>query len=781
MTEEKAPPATRGADERRQLIKRAGIVGLGTLASRLLGLVRDVVLAALFRRDETDAFFVAFTIPNALRQLLGEGAVASAVVPILTGTLETDGDEAARGFFARARGASLLALTVVTALGMIFARPLTELFADGYHARPEEFERTVSLTRWVFPYIFFMGTAALGAAALNAKRAFGVAAFAPGLLNVAWLIAAVTLPPILLAHGIDRAQALTIGVLAGGVLQVVAQWPALRRIGYLARPRFDLRDPRVREMGRRIAPMAFGIGVYYVDLTLSRRFLSELEPGAQSYFTWAMRLCDFPQGIFVMALSTAALPSLSALAARGERGELAETYAHGLKLALFVALPASTLLAACAHPIVVALFQRGQFGPLASDETARALLWQGAAIWTVSVVRQTVPVFYALGDSKTPVWISALDLLAFIAPRARPARIARSRRHQHRRRRIERGADGAARRRPPPPSPRAAWPGGAPSAPVGRAHHVRVAGGRRLRVGRRHPRRAYRRVTGPFERLLPATAAGAAFLVSFVLAAHLVGSSELRELGQGGRSPPRQASRPRTWYGPLKMKPEDLRITEAEFAAGAINVKGLPAPMLAELAFAGRSNAGKSSVMNTLVQRKSLVRTSSTPGCTRQLNVLQGRSQDRALARSRRPPRLRLRQAVEEGEVDLGRHDRIVHPDARHLARGGPHRRRPPRVSKTTTASSSSSSSLRVPAEAIAPLRAFVVATKLDKLPLNQQKPRLFALKNEMKKAGIGGAPIGFSAVTGEGRDILWGKLLAAVDGNQDVAPIQMQAAPAEA
>ncbi len=527
-----APAGTRGADERRQLVKRAGIVGLGTLASRVLGLARDVVLAALFRRDETDAFFVAFTIPNALRQLLGEGAVASAVVPILTGTLETDGDEAAQRFFARARGASLVALTVVTVLGMLFARPLTDLFADGYRARPEEFERTVAMTRWVFPYIFFMGTAALGAAALNAKRAFGVAAFAPGLLNVAWLAAAIALPGILERNGIDRAQALTIGVLAGGVLQVVAQWPALRRIGYLTRPRLDFSDPKVREMGRRIAPMAFGIGVYYVDLTLSRRFLSELGPGAQSYFTWAMRLCDFPQGIFVMALSTAALPSLSALAARGERGELAQTFTHGLKLALFVALPASTLLAACAHPIVVALFQRGQFGAVAADETAHALLWQGAAVWTVAVVRQTVPVFYALGDSKTPVWISAIDLLAFIALavtlRGPLGHVGIS---------IAVAGSSAVQMALLVVVLRLRLPelGGAVSRDLlvsaARTTFASVvaaafAAGSAILVARVAG-------DGAIGRLLPAAAAGIAFLATFVLAAHMVGSTELRELGQG--------------------------------------------------------------------------------------------------------------------------------------------------------------------------------------------------------------------------------------------------------
>jgi len=403
------------ASERKSLAKRAGIVAVGTLASRLLGLARDVVLAALFSRAVTDAFFVAFTIPNALRQILGEGAVSSSVVPILGKKIEEGGDEAGRAFFARARGASLVTLAVVTALGMLCARPLSELFAGGYHDRPEEFERVVSLTRTVFPYIFFMGTAALGMAALNTKRKFAVAAFAPGLLNVAFLLAAFTLPAVLKSYGVDTAQTLAIGALLGGLLQVVAQWPALRAIGYASRPIIDLSDPAVRDMGRRLVPMTFGIGVYYIDLVLSRRFLSELGEGAQSYFSWAQRLADFPQGIFVMAISTAALPSLATLAAKGDHEEMKKTFAYGLRLALFVAIPASVALVILAEPTVRAMFQRGAFDAVATHETARALVWQGGSLFTVAVVRQIVPMFYAMGDTRTPVIVSVLDLVVFIA------------------------------------------------------------------------------------------------------------------------------------------------------------------------------------------------------------------------------------------------------------------------------------------------------------------------------------------------------------------------------
>jgi len=406
--------AAEGKAERDKLVGRAGVVGAGTLASRVLGFGRDMAIAALFTRAQTDAFAVALTIPNTLRQLLAEGAVSSAVVPVLSGRLAKGGDEAGRAFFARARGVSLLALVVVSLLGVVVAGPLTELFAPGFHQTPGQFERTANMTRLMFPYIFFMGTAALGMAALNAKKKFAVAAFAPGLFNVALIGAAFALRGPLAAHGIDPVMALAIGVLLGGFLQVVAQLPALKAIGYATRPVLDLQDPHVREMLRRIVPMTLGLGIYYVDLTLSRRFLSELGEGAQSYFFWASRLCDFPQGIFVMALSTAALPSLATFAAKGDMDELARTWSHGMRLSLFVAVPCSAALIALSESVVVLLFQRGEFDALAAQQTARALAWQGGAIFTVSAVRQIVPAFHALGDTRTPVIVSGLDLVAFV-------------------------------------------------------------------------------------------------------------------------------------------------------------------------------------------------------------------------------------------------------------------------------------------------------------------------------------------------------------------------------
>jgi putative peptidoglycan lipid II flippase len=409
-----SPAASKEEAEDQALTRRAGVVALGTLVSRLLGLVRDQAMAAVFSRAVTDAFFVAFTIPNVLRQLLAEGAVNSALLPVLAKTRETAGESEARRFFRAARGLSLCVLLGVSVAGILAAPALVELFASGYSAVPGQTARTVELTRWVFPYIFFMGTAALGAAALNSCGRFVATSLAPGLLNVAFIAFTFTLPPVLLAHGLEPGLALGLAVLVGGVLQVVAQWPSLRRIGYLEAPSFEFAHPGVREMLGRMLPVLLGTGVYYIDVVLARRFLSELGLGAQSYFSWALRLCDFPQGIFVMALQTAALPSLSKLAARSAWDELARTYAFGMRLTLFAAIGATALFVGLAEPLVVLLFQRGEFDALAARETARALVAQGAGIWLVAGARQLTSTYYALGDTRTPALVAGLDLLVFI-------------------------------------------------------------------------------------------------------------------------------------------------------------------------------------------------------------------------------------------------------------------------------------------------------------------------------------------------------------------------------
>ncbi len=403
------------SSETKAIAGRASVVAAGTLVSRILGLVREQVLAATFTTAITDAFFVAFLIPNTLRQLLAEGAVQNGVLPVLTKVREQEGDLRAREFFRALRGLSLLILLLVVVLGVWFAPVLVELFAGGYRKYSGQFERTVTLTRWVFPYILFMGIAALGVAALNTHRLFVVTSYAPALLNVAFIAFAWAMPSWFAERGIDPIFALVAGVLVGGALQAAAQWPSLRKLGYHQRPTLRFGDPAVREVLRRMSPVLFGFGVYYLDVIVGRPLLSHEGVGAQSYFGFALRLCDFPQGIFVMAIQSATLPSLATLAARKAMGELRDTFALGLRLALFVGVPASALLMVLAEPLVVLLFQRGHFSAESSAETAKALVAQGAGVWLVAAIRQVVIVFYALGDTRSPVIVSAIDFVVFVS------------------------------------------------------------------------------------------------------------------------------------------------------------------------------------------------------------------------------------------------------------------------------------------------------------------------------------------------------------------------------
>ena len=392
---------------------RAGLVAVGTLGSRVLGALRDSVIAHHFPIGATDAFYVAFTIPNALRGLLGEGAVGGAFVPVYVEVKQREGEERARVFYAGLSGVMLVILGLVSLSGVLLAGPIVKLYAAGYDSA--KFALTVDLTRIVFPYIFFMGIAALGMGVLNALRQFFVPAFAPAMLNVAMIAAPFVVVPLALALDLDPIASLALAALVGGMLQVGAQLPALRAIGYLNVPRWGWRDPYVRKAIGLLLPMLVGLGIYQLNLILSRQFASFLPEGSQSYLYYGSRIVDIPQGVFALAIASAAIPSLSTLRSQGAHLEVKRTFTYALRLSLFVAVPASVLLVVLAEPICAVLFQRGNFDHAATLQTAQSLAWQATGIWAVASVRIVVPTFYAYNDTRTPVICSAVNLLVFVA------------------------------------------------------------------------------------------------------------------------------------------------------------------------------------------------------------------------------------------------------------------------------------------------------------------------------------------------------------------------------
>jgi len=400
--------------ERGLLARRAGLVALGTFASRVLGLLRVSVMAAVFPVLLTDAFIIAFTIPNTLRMVLGEGAVSNAFVPVFSEVRTKHGEAAAKRFFARFTG-TLGALLVATCVVGVLLAPLLGLgYAGGYLRQPERFELVVSLTRWLFPVLAFAGLAALATGVLNILGHFAAPAFAPALQNAAMIAAPFVLAAPLAALGMSPIMALAFGALLGGLLQLAVQLPPLRRAGMLPQPELGFRDPEVRHALALMAPLVLSLGVYQLNMMLSRLFTSFLPVGSQSYLDYGNRVIEIPQGMFALAIASAALPTLARLRSEGKHEELLALFHDSLRLTLFIALPASAALFALAEPVAAVLFGRGAFGPAHIVETARSLAVQGLGVWAVASIRVVIPMFAAHQDTRTPVLASAVNLVTFL-------------------------------------------------------------------------------------------------------------------------------------------------------------------------------------------------------------------------------------------------------------------------------------------------------------------------------------------------------------------------------
>ena len=391
------------------MVAAIGSIGAATLASRVLGYGRDIVVARAFGAGPvTDAFFVAFRIPNLLRRLLAEGALSTGVVPVLSATLGNSGPIAFVRTVQVVAGAGLVVLCVVSALGMILARPIVSVMAPGWRTDPALFDLAVTLTRVMFPYLLLVGLAALAMGVLNAHHRFFTAALSPAVPNVTMILAVLFLsgrmsPAIL---------ALAIGVLAGGLGQLLIQLPEVRRLGVPLRPRLDWSHPAVREIGRRLWPVAFALAAVQITVLVNTLLASLLPAGSVSYLYYADRVMEFPLGVFGAAIATAALPGMSAQAARRDHQALSATLGFALRLGAFISVPAAVGLIVLAAPIVALLFQRGEFS--ASDVllTAQALVGYAIGLPAFSATRVAAQAFYALGDIRTPVYIGFVTVAA---------------------------------------------------------------------------------------------------------------------------------------------------------------------------------------------------------------------------------------------------------------------------------------------------------------------------------------------------------------------------------
>ncbi len=385
------------------LVRAVGVIGAATLTSRLLGFVRDVLVARAFGAGPmTDAFFVAFRIPNLLRRLLAEGALSTAFIPVFTEFLAVRSRTEFNRMLRSVTGALLAALCVVTLLGILLARWIVQVMAPGFAADPEQARLAIRLTRLMFPFLIFVGLAALAMGVLNAHRRFFTGALAPAVLNLGMIGSVLLLAP----RSEVPILSLAVGVLVGGVGQLLIQIPELRQSGVPLSPSTELSHPAVRRIAALLGPSVFGLAAVQLSVFVNTFLASLLPQGSISFLYYADRVMEFPLGVFGVAVATASLPLMAEQAARRDFGGLNETLSFALRLSCFVAVPASVGLILLRVPITRVLFERGKFGPLDTEATAWALGFYALGLPAFAATRIAAQGFYALGETRIPAKIA---------------------------------------------------------------------------------------------------------------------------------------------------------------------------------------------------------------------------------------------------------------------------------------------------------------------------------------------------------------------------------------
>jgi putative peptidoglycan lipid II flippase len=387
-----------------QITRSAGLVGSLTFLSRIAGYARDVVIAYFFGATAlTDAFWVAFRIPNLLRRLFAEGSLTISFIPVFTQYLETKNKEEAKKV-ADAVFTILVFLLILISIGGILLSPyIIKLFAAGFDE--STFELAVSLNRIMFPYIIFISLTALSMGVLNSLRHFFAPAFSPVILNICIIVAVF----FLYKNFNVPIYAAAVGVIAGGILQLIFQLPFLYGRGFLFSFRKQVRHPAVKKIGFLIIPQLFGVAVYNINILVNTQYASFMTEGTISYLYFAERLIEFPLGIIAVSIATVLLPSLSSYVSKKEFDKFKETYSFTLRLMFFILIPALVGLIVLRVPICNLLYQRGEFDYAATVFTSQALLGYAVGLWAVGGIRITAPAFYSMQDTKTPV------IIAFIA------------------------------------------------------------------------------------------------------------------------------------------------------------------------------------------------------------------------------------------------------------------------------------------------------------------------------------------------------------------------------
>jgi len=388
------------------LIRAASKVGSWTMLSRILGFVRDIFLARILGAGPiADAFFVAFKLPNFFRRMFAEGTLTVALVPLLSDQRQ-HGEAHAHRFLNALATLLLFAVTGFTLLGMLLMPWLLYLFAPGFADEPDRWAMALQLARWMFPYLAMISLAAMAWAVLNTYKQFSVPAASPALLNVAIIFAAIVLAP----YFESPAMALAIGVLLGGFLQLLIQFPALKRIGWVPRISFDFKQDAITETMRLFGPAVLAIAAVQINILVGTILATLLESGAVSYLYYADRIVQLPLALFGIAMSTALLPALSGHISKGDQDAAADDLRSGLAWLTWITLPCVVGAIYLAEPIIVTLFERGAFTHADSIATAATLRAYAIGLIAFCWVRLLATACYAEKDASAPMRYAAISV-----------------------------------------------------------------------------------------------------------------------------------------------------------------------------------------------------------------------------------------------------------------------------------------------------------------------------------------------------------------------------------
>jgi putative peptidoglycan lipid II flippase len=411
-----APPKPAGEGGSPRLARSAGIFGLATITSRILGLVRDQVVAFYFGAgDANDAFRVASRIPNLVRDLFAEGAMSAAFVPTFTRQLTLHGREQSWRLASSVITALLIVTGAIVVIGIVFAEPLVRLFAAEFADVPGKIELTIYLTRIVFPFLTLVAVAAVLMGMLNSLGHFFIPALSPAMFNVAVIVISLAFIPFADALGVQPITIVAIATLAGGVGQLVIQWPPLRKEGFQYRPILDFRDEALHRVLLLMGPGTLGMAATQINVFVNTVLATGEGTGAVSWLDFAFRLMYLPIGLFGVSIATAATPAISRMVAEQDFARIRSTLAGALGLMLFLNLPATIGLVVLAQPIVSVIFEHGEFTPSDTVATAAALQLYAIGLIGYSIVRIISPTFYAVGRSRIPVMASAGSVIVNIA------------------------------------------------------------------------------------------------------------------------------------------------------------------------------------------------------------------------------------------------------------------------------------------------------------------------------------------------------------------------------